>query len=514
MKSSFFTGPTGTAALAVIVFASLFLQLGSIPLFDEDEGAYAEVSREMVESGDWLVPRLEGKPFFHKPPMIYWAQAVSIQILGLNEFALRLPSALASAAWSMILFVFVRRYIGSQDAWFAVFFLISALQTSIITKAAIADALLNLFITITMLALYVHYQSGTRGWLLIAFAGMALGFLTKGPIAIAIPVVVSAFFYLLQKGIVSWLKIVFYPLGWLIFLLIALPWYIALIASFGMSFVNEIFMVHNLGRFQNAMEGHSGPIFYYIPVIIAGLVPYTTIVIVAFVYMRRHWNSELGRFLILWFAFVFVLFSLAGTKLQHYIVYGYVPLLIFMAQAIEHLKRPLALIAPMVCFSAIILFLPAIASWLVPYIDDEFSQHVIKSALNEFGLNHYLIIGTILIAVVTLSLIKPFTMQLRIVAAGLLFLMTINFYLMPKVADIMQQPIKSAALYAKKHNWDVVMWQMYYPSFNVYLGRPVLRRDPLPGDVVITKANKLDGIRSHQVLYQKHGFVLTRITEL
>lgn len=514
MKSVFFTRPLGTIALAVFVLAALFLQLGSIPLFDEDEGAYAEVSREMVESGNWLVPTLEGKPFFHKPPMIYWTQAVSIQIFGLNEFALRFPSALASTAWSLILFLFARRYFGSQEAWFAVFLLVSALQTSIITKAAIADALLNLFVTATMFALYIHYQSGTRGWLLIAYAAMALGFLTKGPIAIAIPILVSAVYYLLQRGIVPWLKIVFYPLGWLIFLLIALPWYIALMASFGMDFVNEIFMIHNLGRFQNAMEGHSGPIFYYIPVIIFGLLPYTTLVLVAFVHMRRHWRTEQSRFLILWFAFVLILFSLAGTKLHHYIIYGYVPLLIFMALTIEHLKRPLALMAPMAFFFTIIFFLPNIAKWIVPYIDDVFSQHVINSALNEFGPTHYFIIGAILIAVAALAIIKPITMQLRIVAAGLLFLTTVNFYLMPIAADIMQQPIKSAALYAKQHNWDVVMWQMNYPSFSVYLGRPVLRRNPKPGDVIITKANKLEGIQSHQILFQKHGLVLTRIMAL
>lgn len=510
----FLKGPAGMAVLVMVVCAALFSQLASIPLFDEDEGAYAEVSREMVESGNWVVPTLEGKPFFHKPPMIYWTQALCIQLFGVNEFALRLPSALASLAWAVMLFFFVRRFSDAQSAWFAVFFLISALQTSIITKAAIADALLNLFVTMTMLAIYLHYHTGKRGWLLLAYAGIALGFMTKGPIAVAVPVMVSAVFYLLQKGIIPWLKIVFSPLGWLIFLLIATPWYLALIHTFGMDFVGEIFLVHNLGRFQHAMEGHSGPIFYYVPVIIVGLLPYTTIALVAFAHMGRHWRSDLGRYLILWFAFVFILFSLAETKLPHYIIYGYVPLLIFMAQALAHLKRPMALMAPMAIFAVIILFLPNIASWLVPYIDDEFSQIVIKSALNEFGLNHYLILGFVLITVIVVATLKPLGMQLRTAVMGLLFMMTINLYLLPKVADIMQQPVKSAALLAKKNNYEVVMWKMNYPSFNVYLGRPVLRRKPLPGDVVVTKANKLKGIRSHQIIYRKHGIVLTRITEL
>lgn len=82
--------------LAAIVLFSLFAGLGSVPLFDEDEGAYSEVAREMIVSGDFVTPRLNGETFFHKPPMIYWAQAASVGLFGLNEFALRLPCALAS----------------------------------------------------------------------------------------------------------------------------------------------------------------------------------------------------------------------------------------------------------------------------------------------------------------------------------------------------------------------------------------------------------------------------------
>ena len=511
MTERFFNSSAGIVTLAVIVFACLFIQLGSVPLFDEDEGAYAEVSREMVETGNWLVPQKEYKPFFHKPPMIYWTQAISIKLFGVNEFSFRLPSALASTAWAFCIFIFVRRFIGSSVAWMSVFFLVTALLTNIVAKAAIADALLNLFITTTMLALYTHYETGKRNWLIVAYAGMALGFMTKGPIAIAVPVIVSALFYLIQKRFKLWLKMVINPLGWLIFLAIALPWYFALIAEFGMDFVGEIFLVHNLGRFQSAMEGHSGPFFYYIPVIILGLLPFSTIVFASFWKIKEQWRSDLGRFLILWFGFVVILFSAAETKLPHYVIYGFVPLLIFMAQTAMTLRRPLLLTLPPLLFSLFVLILPFAAEKSLPYVTDEFSRIVINGALSEFGCFHYLISAIALLILLFIAFFRPLNITQRSIFTGIVFIGLTSFYLMPKVAGIMQEPLKTAALLAKDKGYEVVMWKMNYPSFNVYLGKPVLRRTPLPGDVVITKVNKLSKLGNHHILFQKHGFVLTQV---
>ena len=127
MKTDFFKSNLGAILLLLFIAGALFVNLGNLPLFDEDEGAYAEVTREMLETGNFLTPRLEGKPFFHKPPMIYWTQALSVRLFGLNEFAFRLPSAIASLVWAVLLFYFVRRYVGRQTAWFAAFFLVTSI---------------------------------------------------------------------------------------------------------------------------------------------------------------------------------------------------------------------------------------------------------------------------------------------------------------------------------------------------------------------------------------------------
>ena len=219
---------------------------------------------------------------------------------------------------------------------------------------------------------------------------------------------------------------VFFPLGWLLFFIIALPWYIALFASYGWSFIQEIFLVHNIGRFQGAMEGHSGPIFYYIPVILIGLLPYTPFLFVAVAHIRQQWRESLGRFLILWFLFVFVLFSSAGTKLHHYIVYGYVPLLILMAWGVGRMKSTGALLAPTAVFLALLWMIPWLASWAVPFIQDDFAKIVIKDGLVDFGNGYRIVVGLFLGAVIVLGFLRRIGLPTKTVVVGILLLLLVN----------------------------------------------------------------------------------------
>ena len=511
MAQPIFQNPRHLLLLAVLVCIALFINLGSIPLFDEDEGAYAEVTQEMLRSGDLITPRLEGKPFFHKPPITYWTQVASVSVLGPSEFAFRLPSVIASIAWAALLFLFVRRYINQRVAGFSVLFLATAVQTGLITRAAIPDALLNLFITVTMFAIYAHSQKPRRAYILAAYIGMALGFLTKGPVAVLIPLAVSFLFFLWQKDLKSWWRGICHPLGWLLFLTIAMPWYLALYHRHGWQFLQEIFMVHNVGRFRSAMESHSGPFLYYVPVIVLGLMPFTTLLLKGVCAIRQQLATPLGRFLWLWFGFVFVFFSLAGTKLHHYVVYGYVPLLIFMGQAVDRLKRPWLLALPAFLFLLFFFFFQDVASWAWPRIDDVFAQLVVKGALGEFGFAHRLVMAAALLTVIIVAFAPKWSIGLRTVLLSCLFVGLFSGYLIPKVARIIQLPVKKAALVAKSLGQDVVMWQVSYPSFSVYLGKPVSRRKPQVGDLVITKVSKLDTIKHNDILFQEHGIVLTKI---
>lgn len=398
----------------------------------------------------------------------------------------------------------------------AVFILAAALQIGLITRAAIADALLNLFVTMTMFAIYEYSLAPRNKHAMIAYVGMALGFMTKGPIAVAIPVMVSLCYFLCRKEMKAWLKIMFHPAGWAIFLVIAVPWYVVLIQKYGWHFIREIFLVHNLGRFQSPMEGHSGSLFYYVPIALIGLMPFTTLLIRAASQLRLPLQKPLDLFLWLWFGFVFGFFSLAGTKLHHYLVYGYIPLIIFMARVADQnqLKRPWLLVLPALLFLVLLFFLPDLAGWMLPKSDDPFAKIVIAEAVPSFGAGYRLAVGLALAVIATAAVIPKCTTPIRSIWMGAVFLILINGQVLPHIADILQGPVKSAAITARKEKMDVVMWRMNYPSFHVYYGKPAIRKKPEPGDIVITKADKLGDIESHSVIFQKYGIVLTKLVKL
>lgn len=500
--------------LAAIVVFSLFAGLGSVPLFDEDEGAYSEVTREMLASGDFVTPRLNGETFFHKPPMIYWVQAASVYLFGLNEFALRLPCALASLAWALMLFRFARRNYNGQVAWYAVFFMVTSLQTSIVAKAALADAFLNLFVTLALFHIFDYYREQRRRSVYLTFFYMALGFLSKGPIAILIPLVASGFFFGLKGRWKIWWQAIFNPVGWGALLVIALPWYVALYLQHGPGFIDEIFFTHNVARFQSAFEGHSGSIFYYLPVILLGMLPNTAFLLKACFRLKNLVKDDLNLYLLGWFGFVLIFFSIAGTKLHHYIVYGYIPLFLFMAQVAEDIQHFVNQLIWPVGLTLVLFFLPQIAVLVQPYIRDEFAGLVVAGALDNFGWGYRLALGTALLALIVLPFVKALSKMARTALVGAIVLAAVQVFVVPLAGRIMQQPVKEAALIARAQNYQVNMWQMSYHSFSVYRQGLVHKGQPARGDIVITKINKLKDVRKYTVLYQKHGIVLARIIEL
>ncbi len=238
------------AALGVLILTSFFLGLGSAPLFDVDEGAFSEATREMMISKNYLTTYLNGAPRFDKPILIYWFQLLSVKFFGINEFAFRLPSALAGTAWAASIFLFVRKESGNRQAFLAAAMMVLSLQIVVIAKAAIADGLLNCLLAITMFSLLNHFKTGSKRSLYLAFTAAGFGMLTKGPIAILIPAAVS-FLFAIEEGLFKkWIRMIFNPVGILLFVSIALPWYLLEYRDQGMAFIEGFFFKHNLSRFN------------------------------------------------------------------------------------------------------------------------------------------------------------------------------------------------------------------------------------------------------------------------
>ncbi len=497
--------------LITALFFGFYFNLGSVPLFDLDEGAFSEATREMLASGNYLTTYLNGALRFDKPILIYWLQAVSVTGFGLNEFALRLPSAIAATVWVVLLYYFTKHFYMRQTALMAAFMMATALQITIIAKAAIADSLLNLFIASSMFLIYLYTVEQKRSTLYGIFFLIGLGALTKGPVAILVPLAVSFLFLASKKELGLWVKMVFNPIGILLFLLVAAPWYILEYLDQGQAFIDGFFFKHNLNRFNTSFEGHSGSLFYYIPVLLVGLLPYTTLMLRSLKDIRSWFADDLLRFLAIWFLFVFLFFSFSGTKLPHYVIYGYTPLFILMAIAIPKVKSDKLLLLPPLLLFIILFFLPMIASLATPYVKHPFTRIMLESAPSEFGWGWYLFFMLVIAITLWLMMTKKVDRNAKLITIGIVTVIAVSWRVIPTYAAIAQVPIKEAALLAKAHGYDAHLWKFNMPSFIVYREEIVKRTKPEAGGVVLTRKNHLDAFNAYTILYEKHGIILAII---
>ena len=360
--------------LAVLAGSIFFLNLGGARLWDDDEPKNAGCGREMYEAGNWLVPTFNHELRPHKPVMLYWAMIASYHLVGDSEFAARLPSALASIGTVLLVFFIGRKLFDETTGLLAGVLLASGLMFTVLSRAATPDAILILF---TTGALYFFVtglsklRGGTFSGRLVAgpialldearlptreaigmYGCIALAVLTKGPIGILLPLTSLAVYaaILCQSSAMpsiseceaptwkTWLKHQFapsrvvtgmlgfrLPLGILIVLLVAGPWYVAVTLATGGDWLLQFLGTHNVHRFLHPMERHSGPFFYYVIAVLAGFFPGSCFLPVAvFQAIREHRNrSTLAHsfgLLLAWAGTYLVFFSLAATKLPNYIV--------------------------------------------------------------------------------------------------------------------------------------------------------------------------------------------------
>ena len=503
------------STLASVVVAaialSLFFKLGSAALFDVDEGAFSEATLEMFQRGDFLSTYLNGEPRYDKPILIYWLQAASVALFGVSELAFRLPSALCAAVWAGLTFLFARRAFGARRALAAAGIMGTSLGVYIIGRAATADALLNMLIAASLFAAWIYLDSGRRGWLYATFATIGLGVLAKGPVAILIPLAVTFLFCSLRRDLKTWLRIVFDVRGLLLFVLIALPWYVIILHKEGMGFVQGFFIKHNVSRFSGPLQGHAGSLVYYIPVVLVGTLPFTALLGNVFVRLREVWRDDLQCYLLLWFAFVFVFFSLSGTKLPHYVLYGMSGMFVLMA--VHAPASRFWSLAPALIWFLFLLVLPSAIEWVRPHVSDAYYREALSDVQTHFGAAYYGYAAIGLAVTAVLMLDWRWSLSVKLVGTGALVVAGLSWFLVPISAAIQQEPIKQAAQLARSRGWEVIMWRLNAPSFSVYYGRPTLSREPKAGDLIITKAKRLQelaGLRP-EIVYARNGIVLVRV---
>jgi 4-amino-4-deoxy-L-arabinose transferase-like glycosyltransferase len=486
---------TSPWVLAAAVLLSFFWKLGAVPLYDLDEGAFTEATREMLASGNFITPHKDGEPRYDKPVLIYWLQAASVKLLGLDELALRLPSALAATAWLIALWSFVRERLDAPTATVAALVMALTLEVSLIAKAATADALLNLFLALSFFDIYRWYLRRERGTLLRVYLWMGLGFLTKGPVAVFFPLVVSFLFFLTERSLRDWWTAVLAPLGWLVFLAVALPWYVAIYLDNGSGFFESFFLRHNLGRFGDTIHGHEGFFGYYFVVLPFILLPFTGWFLRMLPALGRTWPDPLDRFLWLWFAAVFVFFSFSGTKLPHYMLYGAVPLFVLMARHRDLLVSRWLAFLPPVAFFLLLLFLPEVVDVAAQHTEKAHEIAMFEEGARVLDTPYRTAAAAGLALLLIVALWPPIGAWQGLVLAGFIQTLVVYGVLVPRVFEVLQAPVKEAALLARDLGLPTVVYRTSMPSFSVYRQAITPDREPRPGDLVFLRVDKLERLQ-------------------
>jgi 4-amino-4-deoxy-L-arabinose transferase-like glycosyltransferase len=334
-------------ATTIVALAVCFYHLGTYGLWEPDEARYAEIAREMLVLHDFVTPHLNYVPYVEKPPLLYWVTALSMRLFGVNEFAARLPNALAALTGIAAAWWFARRVLSPRQALLTALILSTSALYALMAQVLTTDMLLTATVTIALCAFYLQWAEG-GGWWWLMYVAIALGVLTKGPVAIAVPLLVGTVFLTTERAWRDALRRFHVAAGLGLIILIAAPWFIA-IAVRQPDFLAFYFVGEHLRRFFEASYSHGEPIYYYLPVLAGGVLPWS--LIAPFLPWRSTISTPAKRFCLIAASTIFVLFSLASAKLIPYILPALPFIAILLASGIDEFFegrdcRSLAVIGP------------------------------------------------------------------------------------------------------------------------------------------------------------------------
>jgi len=520
-----FGGASGLAGLALLLawlspFVSFLVGLGAAPLTDVDEGAFAQATSELLASGNFASTTLLGQPRWDKPILIYWLQALSVQAFGATAFAFRLPSALAAIVWAWLVGAFVARVSDARRGALAVLTLACALGPHVIGRVATADALLNAWLAGAALHAYLFVEDRDRRALRIAAACVGLGLLTKGPIALLVPSAAILLHLAVRRDGAGLRALLGDAWAWLILVGISLPWYAWQFATHGQAFVEGFLLRHNVGRFTETMHGFSAGPFYYLGWTLVALLPSLWLLGPVAMRLIKGPRPSAFTFGLLWCAFVLVFFTFSATKLPHYGFYGLSGLVIAMAIARPERVPRWAFVFPSGLFAIAALW-PLVLERLAPRVKDPFYAAAIVDALPRFDEVWVALCAVAAVLVGAMGWVA--SSRRRSIAAGevawALAVVTSTLVLGPGVGartmSAIQQPLLEAAARASTLRVDIVMWGIDVPSFAVETTRRVVRRTPVPGEVVLTKTSRRAEIERiaavDEVLFERADVSLLRL---
>jgi len=488
----------------------------------------------MLASGDWGHTTLNGADRFDKPILVYWLQAASLAVFGATEFAARLPSALCAWAWTLAVAQFAAARWGGRVGVLAAIVLATSAGPLAIGRAATADGLLNLLLTLAGFDLWRALEhargQGSRSAARVALRRVALwvglGLLAKGPIALVVPGGAFAVWLVTRRVLAG------EPIGpslrwvsgdavsWAIVGLVAGPWYLYALLRHGEAFVSGFLVRHNLERFSAPLHGHDGSVVYYLLIVPALMLPWTPLLVPIGRRLRETVASPDGSFLVAWAAFVVAFFSLSGTKLPHYALYGFTPLALLAARELGRQQGCAVALAVCAACAALVTF-GAMSPWIAEMVADRRGDPHWRALIDAAALPPgpaawaAAAIAAIVIGAAGIAWRRPqraaAAAATAAVAAGL---WTISATV-PWWGRALQGPIQELAFEARSRGLAVTQWGLHQPSVGFYRGEPAPRRPPAPAESALVRLSRLPALEhgtgiATEPIAAVRGFALVR----
>jgi 4-amino-4-deoxy-L-arabinose transferase-like glycosyltransferase len=342
--------------LAVVGLLTFFLGLGRAAVSDSDEAFYAEAAREMVETADWLTPFYNYEPRFQKPILYYWLAAGAFRVVGVSAWAARFPSALSGLGLTLLTYACGRRWFSPRVGFIAGLIVATNFGYFMIGRLALPDLPLSFFITLATWALLEVSRAGepgaappgpaTRGWLALAGVASGLAVLTKGPVGVALPVLVLAGALLACHGWRVWQwRLPVSPggvaLAAALLLLVAAPWYGAMVAEHGTAYLDRFFIGENLDRFATDRYNDPRPVGYYVPIVFGGLLPWSPFMLLWVASGARWWRGGQRQWtpahtrLAAWVALPLLFYSVSIGQQPRYVLPILPPLAVLLAASMD-----------------------------------------------------------------------------------------------------------------------------------------------------------------------------------
>ena len=490
-----FHGSRVRPAVFLVVFALvgtlLFSGLGSPPIYMLDEARNAQCAREMMQNHDLVVPTFNGRIRTDKPPLHYYFMILAYKLFGVSSFSARFFSAVFGLLTLVLISLFTSKYLGSRVALLSTVILASSTHFLFEFRIAVPDPYFIFFTLFTMFAGFIYLEDDKVGWLYTAAVFAALGSLTKGPIAVVLPVLsllIMAARVKKWKSIVSW-----HLLGAsALFFLFALPWYVMVHHATNGEWTTGFFMDHNLNRYTAPAEGHGGLFLLPLIMCLVGLLPFSSFVAEPVRYRKIVFNNQVIWFSLITFLVVVVFFSLSATKLPNYAIPAYPFAAIIIASYLDKALNGRIVLRryPLIITAAIFCILPIVVYFLL------------KSEAQTKDLTRFTWVLTVPAAMFVLftSTMKRFPVAWRIYGLAsicLVFNLLVFLVLYPKAFH--NNPV-SKTLPIVKNASTVVAYRHANAGYNFYLNTPIRRLDAdeidslckaVPGTVVITSTELL-----------------------